>query len=113
MRSLAPGHEIARFAGIEPEPVEELEPYVIRHDLRGDCPPNDLQRRLGNLRRKAREWEEEQRLNVLFLAVGFLFVNRVVIGRLVVERLNFVERFLRSIKIIAFDFGLESLLKCL
>ncbi|MCH7909743.1 MAG: DUF4011 domain-containing protein, partial [Candidatus Hydrogenedentes bacterium] len=33
---------------------------------------DDLQRRLGNLRRRAREWQEEQGLNVLFLALGFL-----------------------------------------
>ena len=37
-----------------------------------DCEPADLQRRLRNLQRKDREWEEEQGLNVLFLAVGFL-----------------------------------------
>ncbi len=37
-----------------------------------DCEPADLQRRLRNLERKDREWEEEQGLNVLFLALGFL-----------------------------------------
>ena len=31
-----------------------------------------MQRRLRNLRRRDREWEEEQGLNVLFLAAGFL-----------------------------------------
>ena len=41
-------------------------------DMTTDCEPADLQRRLRNLQRKDREWEEEQGLNVLFLAVGFL-----------------------------------------
>ena len=50
----------------------ELESYVVPGDLRGDCTPLDLQRRLGNLRKRAREWREEQGLNVLFLALGFL-----------------------------------------
>lgn len=34
--------------------------------------PKELRRRLTGLRRREREWEEEQGLNVLFLAVGFL-----------------------------------------
>ena len=50
----------------------EEEVHVIPGDLRGDHPPLELQRRLGNLRRRDREWEEEQGLNVLFLALGFL-----------------------------------------
>ena len=54
------------------EEDEDTEPYVIPGDLRGDCPPIELQRRLGNLRRRDREWEEEQGLNVLYLALGFL-----------------------------------------
>ena len=41
-------------------------------DITTDCEPTDLQRRLRNLQRKDREWEEEQGLNVLFLAIGFL-----------------------------------------
>ena len=41
-------------------------------DMTTDCEPADLQRRLRNLQRKDREWEEEQGLNVLFLAIGFL-----------------------------------------
>ena len=41
-------------------------------DMTTDCEPTDLQRRLRNLQRKDREWEEEQGLNVLFLAPGFL-----------------------------------------
>lgn len=51
---------------------EDSEPYVVPGDLQGDCLPLDLQRRLGNLRRRDREWREEQGLNVLFLALGFL-----------------------------------------
>lgn len=56
----------------ESKDAETSEPYVIPGDLSGDCPPLELQRRLGNLRRRAREWQEEQGLNVLFLALGFL-----------------------------------------
>lgn len=40
--------------------------------VRTDLEPAELRRRLTTLRRKDREWEEEQGLNVLFLAVGFL-----------------------------------------
>ena len=47
-------------------------PNVRPGDLETDCEPADLQRRLGNLRRKDREWAEEQGLNVLFLTAGFL-----------------------------------------
>ena len=51
---------------------EDDEPLVIPGDLETDCEIVDLQRRLGNLRRRDREWEEEQGINVLFLAAGFL-----------------------------------------
>ncbi len=51
---------------------QEEEPVVITGDLETDCEVGDLQRRLGNLRRRDREWEEEQGINVLFLAAGFL-----------------------------------------
>ncbi len=45
---------------------------VYPGDLTTDSEPADLQRRLRNLQRKDREWREEQGLNVLFLALGFL-----------------------------------------
>ena len=51
---------------------QNLEPLVISGDLTGDCPPVELQRRLKNLQRRDREWEEEQGLNVLFVAFGLL-----------------------------------------
>ena len=35
-------------------------------------PVEELQRKLGRLRAKAKEWNEEQGINVLFLALGFL-----------------------------------------
>ena len=47
-------------------------PVVHPGDMTTDCEPADLQRRLRNLQRRDREWEEEQGLNVLFLAMGFL-----------------------------------------
>ena len=50
----------------------EADPPVTRGDLRGDCPTSELQRRLGNLRRRSKEWQEEQGLNVLFVALGML-----------------------------------------
>lgn len=51
---------------------EKAEPYVIPGDIRTEIDTLDLQRRLRNLRRKDKEWDDEQGLNVLFLAVGFL-----------------------------------------
>ncbi|MCY4523092.1 MAG: DUF3320 domain-containing protein [Caldilineaceae bacterium] len=47
-------------------------PTVHLGDITTDCEPTDLQRRLRNLQRRAREWEEEQGLNVLFIGTGFL-----------------------------------------
>jgi very-short-patch-repair endonuclease/DNA polymerase III delta prime subunit len=47
-------------------------PRIIEGELRTDCDPLDLQRRLRNLHRRDREWEEEQGLNILFLAAGFI-----------------------------------------
>ena len=54
------------------EPRGRDEPYVVKGDLRGDFPPIELQRRLGNLRKRQREWQEEQGLSVLYLALGLL-----------------------------------------
>jgi hypothetical protein len=53
---------------------EALEPQVrVRPgDLDTDLAPLDLQKRLGALSKRNREWQEEQGLNVLFIAVGFL-----------------------------------------
>lgn len=61
----------------DPEPATEPsdepdEPYVVEGDIRTDHKPLELQLRLKNLRRKDREWREEQGVNVLFLAVGFV-----------------------------------------
>ena len=44
----------------------------IKGDLATDLTTQELQRRLGNLRRRANEWRDEQGLSVLFLALGFL-----------------------------------------
>ena len=60
------------FTHLDTQVDQGQEPHVREGDLRGDCPPLELQRRLGNLRRRARQWQEEQGLNVLFLAMGFL-----------------------------------------
>ena len=45
---------------------------IIPGELRGDCSSVELQRRLGNLRRRQDEWETEQGLQVLYLALGVL-----------------------------------------
>lgn len=57
-----------RFVELDKRRSASRRPGVIRTGLE----PADLRRRLTALRRKDREWEEEQGLNVLFLAVGFL-----------------------------------------
>ena len=50
----------------------EPEILVTPGDLSSDCGPLDLQRRLKALQKKDNEWEQEQGMNVLFLAMGFL-----------------------------------------
>ena len=67
-RRRRPGQSAANSAHDQ----SEAEPPIIRGDLRSDCPTLELQRRLGNLRRRSKEWQEEQGLNVLFLALGML-----------------------------------------
>lgn len=53
---------------------EAPEPQVRVHpgDLDTDLAPLELQKRLGTLSKRNREWQEEQGLNVLFIALGFL-----------------------------------------
>ena len=68
----------ASFAYVEEHPgtddEEETSPLQpsVRGDLRSNCPLAELQRRLGYLRSRQREWEEEQGLPVLYLALGML-----------------------------------------
>ena len=62
----------SRDVDTDEDQEEKAEPYIIPGDIRAEIDPLDIQRRLRNLRRKDKEWEEEQGLNVLFLAVGFL-----------------------------------------
>ncbi len=52
--------------------VPELELEINKGDLDTDCEVLDLQRRLKLLQRKDNEWEQEQGINVLFLALGLL-----------------------------------------
>ena len=63
------GDQVSEGADV---PEEESPPRVIEGELSTDCEPLDLQRRLRNLYRRDREWQEEQGLNILFLAAGFL-----------------------------------------
>ena len=50
----------------------EAAPLFVPGDLSSDCSPVELQRRLGNLRRRTNEFREEQGLSVLYLALGLL-----------------------------------------
>lgn len=68
-----------RFPYVQPRGRQSADPgkeapddVVIKGDLATDCEAKDLQRRLFNLHKRDREWEEEQGLNVLFLAAGLL-----------------------------------------
>ena len=61
-----------RTFNVAEEPDDDDETQVRQGDLKTDCEPADLQRRLRNLRQRDREWHEEQGINVLFLAAGFL-----------------------------------------
>lgn len=54
------------------EPGEDNRIHVVPGDLESDVAPVPLQRRLLNLHRQEREWQEEQGVNVLFVALGFL-----------------------------------------
>ena len=67
-----PPRRRGRFAQDDESEEEPAAPVSSPSDLTTDCEVVDLQRRLSNLRRRDREWEEEQGLNVLFLAIGFL-----------------------------------------
>src|SRR4051794_20719525 len=48
------------------------ENYTVPGDIETDIAPIPLQRRLLNLHRQDREWAEEQGINVLYIALGFL-----------------------------------------
>ena len=50
--------------------VADLEPDVVKGALDTDCEVFDLQRRLKLLQHQDTEWEQEQGINVLFLALG-------------------------------------------
>ena len=54
------------------EDIDQPRVHEVPGDLEADLAPLDLQRRLRRLRQRDREYEEEQGLNVLFAAVGFL-----------------------------------------
>lgn len=47
-------------------------PYVDEGEIDTDVPPLELQKRLRALKKRSKEYSEEQGLNVLFVAVGFL-----------------------------------------
>ena len=53
-------------------PDEESDVTVVPGDLTTDCAPLELQRRLRLLQQKDAEWDQEQGIKVLRLALGFL-----------------------------------------
>lgn len=58
----SPGEDVERVPTLRVEPG----------DLDTDLPPLELQKRLTAMRKRNREWQEEQGINILFLALGFL-----------------------------------------
>ncbi|MBI4569231.1 MAG: DUF3320 domain-containing protein [Planctomycetes bacterium] len=62
--------DAAAAAQETPEPRVIVRPGDLHTDL--DSQPLDLQKRLVALSRRDREWQQEQGLNVLFVALGFL-----------------------------------------
>ena len=67
-----PAQSRRRGFAAQDDPDHAAAPVVDLGDLTTDCELADLQRRLRNFQRRDREWEEEQGLDVLFLAMGFL-----------------------------------------
>jgi len=65
------GRSTSRF-GAPDDPPTTQEVRTRAGDLSSSLDPLELQRRLRTMSKRAREWEEEQGLNVLFLACGFL-----------------------------------------
>ncbi len=51
---------------------EESDITIISGDLTVDCAPLELQKRLRGLQRKDTEWDQEQGIKVLHLALGFI-----------------------------------------
>ena len=60
------------FKVVEDTEAEEPQVRVRPGDLDTDLAPLELQKGLLALNRRHREWQEEQGLNVLFIALGFL-----------------------------------------
>src|SRR4051794_29034847 len=64
-----PYAEPRRRVGSPSEPEREEGAHVVPGDLDTDIAPLALQRRLLNLHRQDREWEEEQGVNVLYVVL--------------------------------------------
>ena len=64
------GFEVEPASGDSDRPDNDVE--VVSGDLKTEIEPLALQRVLQRFFKRDREWQEEQGLNVLFLAVGFL-----------------------------------------
>ena len=64
------GFEVKPASGDSEQPADDIE--VVSGELKTDIDPLELQRVLQRFLKQEREWLEEQGLNILFLAVGFL-----------------------------------------
>jgi hypothetical protein len=64
--------EIFEVPSAADDGAPESQVRVRPGDLDTDLAPLELQKRLSALSKRNREWQEEQGLNVLFIAVGFL-----------------------------------------
>lgn len=71
-RVRASSGELFEVPSASEEKVPDSQMRVRPGDLDTDLAPLELQRRLGALSKRSREWQEEQGLNVLFIALGFL-----------------------------------------
>ena len=56
----------------EPPGEDDSDVWIERGDLSADCAPLDLQRRLKGLQKRDAEWDQEQGIKILYLALGFV-----------------------------------------
>ena len=67
-------HKPALFSDSLSRPLEDDESNVsiVKGDLSADCAPLELQRRLKGLQKRDIEWDQEQGIKILHLALGFV-----------------------------------------
>ena len=55
-----------------PPDDDEPDVWIVKGDLSADCAPLELQRRLKGLQKRDTEWDQEQGIKILHLALGFV-----------------------------------------